>query len=579
MGDAPRPDARTLWACRLAVVLALAAQTCLLADQARHQSATYDETAYLRVGARWWRTGDASEISRMGSPVTFLKLGQAPTLWALDRLGRGGWIDDPVAHLPELLPAIRLGTLWIAGAALLVAAGWAGRVHGPRAMALAAALFALSPNLLAHGALATMELPLVAASAGAFAAFHAFLRTGRRRWLLATSALAGLAWSVKFTAVLIPPILAAAWLVDLRLARGDRPGWWMSFRRVAVGITCLVLGMVAVDLALTGFAMIPASLNRGDHPALTARLPRFAAHWVGSLAGRSWPQDWVAFGLQVAHQRRGGPSYLLGEIRESGWWYYYLVALAVKAPLALGWLVLARLGSRRGSREAAIRERSWYPVLLVAAFLLLSALGSKRNYGVRYLLPAAVPAIVWLSALAERGRWARAAGWAGVAGMGLAVASIHPHELSFFNRAAGGPIGGRRILSDSNLDWGQGLRDLARLQADRPELRDLTLFYFGDVDPKVYGIAGECYAFDANRLPPGLPSTFRVGTAYVAVSASLRWGPWGPPGYFGPLQASEPILDTPDATIAIYRAPPAPLEARTGPGYDESAPAPANPVP
>ena len=36
------------------------------------------------------------------------------------------------------------------------------------------------------------------------------------------------------------------------------------------------------------------------------------------------------------------------------------------------------------------------------------------------------------------------------------IALIHPHELSYFNAAAGGPIGGRRVLSDSNLDWGQG---------------------------------------------------------------------------------------------------------------------------
>ncbi len=73
-------------------------------------------------------------------------------------------------------------------------------------MALASWIFALSPNLLAHGSLATMEMPLVAASNGAFWSFWRFLDTRRERWLWSAAALAGLAFSCKFTAILFPPI-------------------------------------------------------------------------------------------------------------------------------------------------------------------------------------------------------------------------------------------------------------------------------------------------------------------------------------------------------------------------------------
>ncbi len=76
-------------------------------------SATYDEVAYLRVAARWWRTGDQAEITRMGSPLTFWKLQQVPVLWLLDHLGRREWIDDPIGHQRQLLPLVRLGSLWI----------------------------------------------------------------------------------------------------------------------------------------------------------------------------------------------------------------------------------------------------------------------------------------------------------------------------------------------------------------------------------------------------------------------------------------------------------------------------------
>jgi hypothetical protein len=186
------------------------------------------------------------------------------------------------------------------------------------------------------------------------------------------------------------------------------------------------------------------------------------------------------------------------------------------------------------------------------AFVAIASLGSSRNFGVRYLLPVSPLAIVWISAMAEGMPWMRRLAWAGLAAQAVAVATIHPHELSYFNAMAGGPIGGRRILSDSNLDWGQGLRSLVRLQRDRPELRDLTLYDFGDTDPLLYGVAGRCYTIRATG-PGELPAAMEARTGYLAVSASLQWGPWGPSGYFRALDGVEPIAYTDDATIAIYR--------------------------
>src|SRR4029079_14018657 len=126
-----------------------------------------------------------------------------------------------------------------------------------------------------------------------------------------------------------------------------------------------------------------------------------------------------------------------------------------------------------------------------------ASLGSTRNLGVRYMLPVAPLAIVWISALAEGKKWASRLAWGGLAAQAIAVASIHPYELSYFNVLAGGPVGGRHILSDSNLDWGQGLKPLARLQREHEEFRDLTLYYFGDTDPRHYGVAGTSYLIDA----------------------------------------------------------------------------------
>ena len=225
------------------------------------------------------------------------------------------------------------------------------------------------------------------------------------------------------------------------------------------------------------------------------------------------------------HQRSGRPSYLFGEVRETGWWYYYLVALAVKVPLAFWLIVAARAALARRIPSAG---RDWVLPACAVAFLAIASLGSTRNLGIRYLLPIAPLAIVWISGLAEGNAWARRLAWVGLAAQALAVASIHPYELSYFNALAGGPIGGRRILSDSNLDWGQGLKPLAELQREQPEFRDLTLFYFGDTEPRDYGVAGPLLHGRARRIPTTtFPASSSPTTAYLAVSASLQWGPWG----------------------------------------------------
>ena len=159
-----------------------------------------------------------------------------------------------------------------------------------------------------------------------------------------------------------------------------------------------------------------------------------------------------------------------------------------------------------------------------------------------------------MSSLAERGRWWRGIAIIGLVGQGVAVASVYPNELTYFNVMCKGRAGGRHVLADSNLDWGQGLKGLARLQQERPELGDLTLYYFGDTRPEFYGVMGRWHTIDAGDVHPGLPENLDASTAYIAVSASLQYGPWGPSGYYRRLVGVAPCALTDDTTIAVYRS-------------------------
>jgi Dolichyl-phosphate-mannose-protein mannosyltransferase len=539
----------------LAALIGLA----LIVDASLASSATYDEVAYIRIAAKWWRTGDQSDITRMGSPLTFWKLQQVPVLWLLDHIGQHAWIDNPMKYQQQLLPLARLGSAWIWVMAFIITVSWSKCSYGPRAMALAAWLFALSPNLLAHGALATMELPLVAGTTAMFWLFWRFLKTDRPVWFWASAVIGGLAFSCKFTTILVPPILTVVWWVTY-WKRGEHRLSALT-QRVALSMVGFLLIMLLSNAVVTGFACLPLSSSHGRHPTIEKWFGSSTGDLLSQLYEVPIPQDWVGFATQMHHQASGGPSYLFGERRMNGWWYYYLVAVAVKVPLTLWLLITARLAlMRRSEPETQAKIEDTMLPFVFFLYMIITALGSSRNYGIRYLLPLAPLAIVWISALGEECRallsqtslLMRCIVSAGLAGYVLAVATIHPHELTYFNTLGGGSRGGRYILADSNLDWGQGLKSLARLQNDNPEFSDITLYYFGDTKPAHYGVSGLSYVINAVDDQPGLSGLDSVKTQYLAVSASLQWGPWGPPGLFRTLNRLAPLRFTDDTTIAIY---------------------------
>jgi hypothetical protein len=118
-----------------------------------------------------------------------------------------------------------------------------------------------------------------------------------------------------------------------------------------------------------------------------------------------------------------------------------------------------------------------------------------------------------------------------------AVLFIHPHYLSFFNRAAGGPEHGYRLLIDSNVDWGQDLLRLRRWMAEKGE-EEINLGWFGTADPAYYEMAV--------RPLPGFPRQPYIGLwrdppfdpaapapGLYAISASSLWEMPLPPQQHG----------------------------------------------
>src|SRR4029077_3442366 len=111
---------------------------------------------------------------------------------------------------------------------------------------------------------------------------------------------------------------------------------------------------------------------------------------------------------------------------------------------------------------------------------------------------------------------------------------IYPHYLAFFNVLAGGPTNGRRLLVDSNLDWGQDVRKLKRYM-DQHGIARVCIAYFGTADFDHYGLGFETLAYTRKE------AEVMARGGVLAVSATLLEGVYVSEDAFAWLREKEPI--------------------------------------
>jgi hypothetical protein len=192
--------------------------------------------------------------------------------------------------------------------------------------------------------------------------------------------------------------------------------------------------------------------------------------------------------MQLAHASSGHGAFLFGKTSEQGWWYYHLAAMVVKTPIPLLALVLAAVAGgahRRLSRQELI-ALAVPPAALIVMFCLIPG----PNIGIRYILPV-YPFLIVIAggaaALAWERRPLRVVVVLLLAWQIGGTLRIFPDYLAYFNEAVGGPSRGHEYLVDSNLDWGQDLKQL-KSYVDAHDLGRIRLSYFGAADPKMYEI-------------------------------------------------------------------------------------------
>jgi Dolichyl-phosphate-mannose-protein mannosyltransferase len=384
---------------------------------------------------------------------------------------------------------------------------WSGELFGTGASLVALTLWAFSPSVLAYGHLITSDM---AASGLGIAAAYAF-----RRWLngpttsraVVAGIALGLAQLTKMTLVVFMFLWPILWIAFQLLGtkRCQATNWKKQFWQIT-GILSVALWVLNFGYGFEGsmkflkdYRFVSSSLA-GPQRVAPIGLGmewgnRFANSWVGRVPV-PLPENYLrGIDLQRLDFEHKSPSYLRGEWRIGGWWYYYLYAMLIKEPLAT-WVLLAisillAVGNPR-LYAAGLREEL---LLIIPAAVLLIFVSSQTgfNHHLRYALPS-FPFIFVLISRVSRAFVVGHRAIASVVCLAMTYSVISslivvPHSLSYFNELAGGPRGGHWQLANSNADWGQDLLYLKRWYDTHPDARPLHIKYdLALIDPTFAGI-------------------------------------------------------------------------------------------
>ena len=398
---------------------------------------------------------------------------------------------------------------------------WAQEWLGSGAALLALAFTVFEPNIAAHFSLVTTD---AAFTCFAFGTIYFLWRAGNRfdaANIGGCAVLLGMAVATKFTALVLGPIIVALLLVSV---------FWL--RTMSPRQACLFAGVLAVTAwcaiwAAYGFRYAPGPMDTWlfryhEDPSVLERVPAVLqlVKWIDErhLLPNAFSQGILI--TQAYAQVRY--AFLAGAYSDTGWWYFFPVAILIKTPVSL--LALAGSGLLH-VRNASTRNGAAVVFVLVPILVfLVAAMASRINIGLRHVLMVypflALLAAFACKALLERKRGAIVV--AAVAIWSLEFGRVYPDMLAFFNALVGGPAHGAEYLVDSSLDWGQDLKPLKRWMDDKG-LTEINLAYFGSADPAYYGIqpvylpGSESYVPIEQIKAPRLPG-------YVAISATLLTG-------------------------------------------------------
>ncbi len=479
------------------VFLLLATHAVLLVWSAARNSLTVDEPFHLAAGIRHWQDGQF-DIDR-GNPPLVGSVAAIPVLLAGPKLD---WANAPnsfavgrdftTVNGSRSFWLITLGRWACIPFSLLggyVCFCWSREVYGSAAGIVALLLWCFCPNIIAHGQLITGDMGATAVGIAAFYVFWRWLRKPCFERAFIAGLMLGLAELTKFVWVMLYFLWPALWIIWRLLSRQKSPSSSI-LREAWHGALIVLLSIYIINL---GYAF-----ERPFQPLQQFHTGQAVLHSIERVFGSTdWlasfpvplPADYLGGIDEIQVFRESQPwTYLQGEWRPGGWWYFYPYAFAIKLPL--GTLLLLAFACMGNSSSSDRRTEVFLLVSIAAILMFLCHSSAVQN--LRYALPLLPLIYIWIGRVGQLlTRNDKLPATMVVGCLGWSVVSslcVFPHSLSFFNEVVGGPEQGYWYLTESNIDWGQDVLFLRKWLDKHPEAQPLHLAHLGRIDPRYAGI-------------------------------------------------------------------------------------------
>ena len=486
---------------QLLLVLLLLLCAFELFFSARRLSQTWDEADHLVSGYRSWRCADFS-FDPTHPPLAKL-LAAAPLLWmplrqagpSCDAHDVGDEFDDAREFLysndaDRVLTRARLVMMLFPLTLVVLVWQFTRRLFGHQAALLATVLLILEPNILAHGTLVNTDVALTTSFFAALFAFYEYVRAPTL-WKAALVGLAvGVTLSSKFSGVVVVPVLIVLAAVEIFLQRSvlfasvpgshrvrdlivaSRARDLILASAIAILLIWSVYGFHSQTRPTTGYKLKWQRILLTDRQVHTSGKERPGPRVISLLRlARVLPEPYLN-GLEAIVQTTtvGKRMYLFGHTYETGQWFYFPTSLLIK--LTLPTLLLVLVSASQFSFWSAHGRQLLYLAIPAIIFLLFS-MRSALDIGFRHILPVLPFILIFASSGAVAFGSSSFKRWSVVFALLLwhAFSSVHafPDYLSYANEAFGGPQNAYKSLSDSNVDWGQSLKEARDYLRHTPE--------------------------------------------------------------------------------------------------------------
>ncbi|MFH1855059.1 MAG: glycosyltransferase family 39 protein [bacterium] len=375
---------------------------------------------------------------------------------------------------------------------------FARKLYSSAGALVAVALYSLNPVVNAHGHLITTD---IAIALGFFlstiAALYFFKKRNFRNFIFLTLALVFSAL-VKYTAVILIPTIVALFIYSCIAGFIERG------KRVKTFLFIILLFALTWALVFAAYGFKIDQIPPVDSISDTWAKENYPQKQVEVTSNRQTfdkalrfaapvllPRDYFkGLFMVLTHAGGGHDSFLLGKVSNSGWWYYFPVVFVAKNPIPA--LVLIGLGFWAIAKTKDDRKEGLF-ILTSALIYLLFAMSSKANLGVRHILPIFPLLFLGAASLARlKLKILRIVIILLIAWLVFESISAFPYYLSYFNQLFGGRQNGYRVASDSNLDWGRDLKEIAEyLQINSLEKVYIDYDWNGASSLKYYGITAK----------------------------------------------------------------------------------------